>query len=199
MTLLFCPPAYLHNLPHFRRHCQRFSPVAFAHQRTQRTRAICMTTDTMSDRKMLHAVCRVGDLDATRKFLEAIGMKNLRGRDVPSEKYTNEFYGFGPEQHGEYFSLELTYNYGVSSYDLGTGFGYFGVAVTDINATVDRVRKAGFKVTQDPCPVLGKIEKKMSYSANPALHLDQEHMSDQCFRLFYCVGIFMTSPYLCRW
>lgn len=111
---------------------------------------------SMSDRKMLHAVYRVVDLGATRKFLEALGMHVLRERDVPSEKYTNVFYGYGPEQRGEYFSLELTYNYGVSSYDIGSGFGHFGVAVTNVTETVERVREAGFTILREPGPVQGK-------------------------------------------
>lgn len=114
----------------------------------------------MSANKMLHAVYRVGNLDATGKFLEALGMKCLRERDVPSEKYTNAFYGYGPEQKGEYFSLELTYNYGVASYDIGTGFGHFGVAAEDAHATVERVRQAGFKVTREAGPVKGKQSKQ---------------------------------------
>lgn len=109
----------------------------------------------MSDRKMLHAVYRVANLPGTRKFLEALGMHVLRERDVPSEKYTNVFYGFGPEQRGEYFSLELTYNYGVDSYEVGTGFGHIGVAVSDVAAVVERVREAGFKVTREAGPVAG--------------------------------------------
>lgn len=82
-------------------------------------------------------------------------MKVLRERDVPSEKYTNVFFGYGPEQRGEYFSLELTYNYGVDSYDIGSGFGHFGIAVEDASAVVERVRSAGFKVTREVSPVIG--------------------------------------------
>ena len=107
--------------------------------------------------KMLHAVYRVGDLPSTKKFLEALGMKVLRERDVPSEKYTNAFYGYGPEQRGEYFSLELTYNYGVDSYDVGTGFGHFGVGVENASEVVERVRAAGFKVTREVGPVKGEL------------------------------------------
>ncbi|KAI0566788.1 glyoxalase [Gracilaria domingensis] len=118
-------------------------------RRNQRT-VLTMTAD-----KMLHAVYRVGDLDASRRFLEALGMKCLRERDVPSEKYTNVFYGYGSERKGEHFSLELTYNYGVDSYDIGTGFGHFGVAVEDAAATVQRVKAAGFKVTREVGPVKG--------------------------------------------
>ena len=107
------------------------------------TRSKSSRTPTIMADKMLHAVYRVGDLSATRKFLEALGMKNLRERDVPSEKYTNAFYGFGPEQKGEHFSLELTYNYGVDKYNIGTGFGHFTVAVDNVKQVAKRVEEAG--------------------------------------------------------
>lgn len=105
----------------------------------------------MSERKMLHAVYRSGDLESSQRFLKALGMNKLRGRDMPSEKYTNVFFGFGPESCGKHFSLEVTYNYGISSYDIGSGFGHIGVTVSDVKTVVDRVREAGFKVTREPC------------------------------------------------
>uniref|UniRef100_A0A6N2KGW2 VOC domain-containing protein n=1 Tax=Salix viminalis TaxID=40686 RepID=A0A6N2KGW2_SALVM len=74
-------------------------------------------------RRLLHAVYRVGDLERTIKFYtEGFGMKLLRQRDIPEEKYSNAFLGFGPEESN--FVVELTYNYGVTSYDIGTGFGH---------------------------------------------------------------------------
>jgi len=58
-------------------------------------------------KRMLHAVYRVGDLDRTIKYYtECFGMKLLRKRDVPDEKYTNAFLGFGPENTN--FAVELT-------------------------------------------------------------------------------------------
>uniref|UniRef100_A0A453P1E1 VOC domain-containing protein n=2 Tax=Aegilops tauschii subsp. strangulata TaxID=200361 RepID=A0A453P1E1_AEGTS len=82
-------------------------------------------------KRMLHAVYRVGDLDRTIKcYTECFGMKLLRKRDVPEEKYTNAFLGFGPEDSN--FALELTYNYGVDKYDIGAGFGHFAIAHEDV-------------------------------------------------------------------
>lgn len=52
-------------------------------------------------------------------------------------------------------TCRLTYNYGVDKYDIGTGFGHFGVAVNDVYSTVDAVRKVGGKVTREPGPVKG--------------------------------------------
>ena len=121
------------------------------------------TPFTMAD-KMLHAVYRVGDLSATHKFLEALGMQNLRERDVPSEKYTNAFYGFGPEQKGEHFSLELTYNYGVDKYNIGTGFGYFTVAVDDVKQVAKRAEEAGGIVLEQKKDGEGKDDQCITSS-----------------------------------
>lgn len=105
-------------------------------------------------RRFLHAVYRVGDLDRTIKFYtEAFGMKLLRKRDVPEEKYANAFLGFGPETSN--FVVELTYNYGVTSYDIGTGFGHFAIATPDVYKFVEDVRAKGGKVTREPGPVSG--------------------------------------------
>ncbi|KAL4313326.1 hypothetical protein GQ457_01G046530 [Hibiscus cannabinus] len=106
------------------------------------------------ERRMLHAVYRVGDLDRTIKFYtECFGMKLLRQRDIPEEKYSNAFLGFGPEE--SHFVFELTYNYGVSSYDIGTGFGHFAIATPDIYKMVEDIRAKGGNVTREPGPVKG--------------------------------------------
>jgi lactoylglutathione lyase len=105
-------------------------------------------------RRMLHAVYRVGNMDEYIKYMQnCFGMKLLRYRDIPEGKYSNAFLGFGPED--THFALELTYNYGVDAYDIGTGFGHFGVAVNDVYSTVEAVRKVGGKVTREPGPVKG--------------------------------------------
>ncbi|XP_010668262.2 putative lactoylglutathione lyase [Beta vulgaris subsp. vulgaris] len=106
-------------------------------------------------RRLLHVVYRVGDLDKTIKFYtECLGMKILRKRDIPEEKYSNAFLGYGPEE--SHFTVELTYNYGVNKYDIGTGFGHFGVAVADVAKTVDLVKAKGGKVIREPSPVKGE-------------------------------------------
>ncbi|XP_057501300.1 probable lactoylglutathione lyase, chloroplastic isoform X1 [Actinidia eriantha] len=105
-------------------------------------------------RRMLHVVYRVGDLDRTIKFYtECLGMKLLRKRDIPEERYTNAFLGYGPED--SHFVIELTYNYGVDQYDVGAGFGHFGIAVEDVAKTVDLIKAKGGKVTREPGPVKG--------------------------------------------
>ncbi|KAH7569475.1 hypothetical protein JRO89_XS06G0168000 [Xanthoceras sorbifolium] len=105
-------------------------------------------------RRLLHAVYRVGDLDRTIKFYtEGFGMKLLRKRDIPEEKYSNAFLAFGPEESN--FAVELTYNYGVTSYDIGAGFGHFGIATQDVYKMVENIRALGGNVTREPGPVKG--------------------------------------------
>ncbi|CAI9755687.1 unnamed protein product [Fraxinus pennsylvanica] len=106
------------------------------------------------NRRMLHAVYRVGNLDKTIKFYtECLGMKLLRRRDIPEERYSNAFLGYGPEDSN--FTVELTYNYGVDKYDIGTGFGHFGIAVEDVAKRVELIKTKVGKVTREPGPVKG--------------------------------------------
>ncbi|KAK4588367.1 hypothetical protein RGQ29_019374 [Quercus rubra] len=105
-------------------------------------------------RRFLHVVYRVGDLDRTIKFYtECFGMKLLRKRDIPEEKYSNAFLGFGSEETN--FVVELTYNYGVSSYDIGTGFGHFAISTPDVYKLVEDIRAKSGVITREPGPVKG--------------------------------------------
>lgn len=105
-------------------------------------------------RRLLHVVYRVGNIDRTIKFYtECLGMKLLRKRDIPEEKYTNAFLGYGHED--AHFVVELTYNYGVATYNIGSGFGHFGIATDDVTRTVEIIRTKGGKVTMEPGPVKG--------------------------------------------
>lgn len=106
------------------------------------------------NKRLLHVVYRVGDLEKTIKFYtECLGMKLLRKRDIPEERYTNAFLGYGPED--SHFVVELTYNYGVDKYDIGSGFGHFGVAIEDVYKTVELIKAKGGKVSREPGPVKG--------------------------------------------
>jgi len=106
----------------------------------------------MAGPRLLHTMIRVGDLDRSVDFYtRLLGMKELRRRDVPEGKYTLAFVGYGDES--ENAVIELTYNYGVEKYDLGTGFGHLAIGVPDVYATCEALRKAGAKITREPGPV----------------------------------------------
>ena len=111
----------------------------------------------MSDFQYLHTMIRVRNLDESVKFYtELLGMKELRRNDVPDGKYTLAFVGYGDE--ASHTVLELTYNYGVDSYDQGTAFGHLALGVPDIYGAVEKLRAAGVKITREPGPVkFGKM------------------------------------------
>lgn len=100
----------------------------------------------------LHTMLRVGDLERSVSFYTRhLGMKELRRADVPDGKYTLAFLGYGDE--ATHTVLELTYNYGVTSYEIGTAFGHLALGVPDIYATCEGLRAAGVKITREPGPV----------------------------------------------
>lgn len=102
---------------------------------------------------LLHTMIRVGDLDRSLAFYTGLlGMKELRRTDVPAGKYTLVFVGYDTEENGASV-IELTYNYGVEKYEMGTAFGHLAVSVVDIYDTANRLREAGAKITREPGPV----------------------------------------------
>jgi lactoylglutathione lyase len=104
--------------------------------------------------RILHTMLRVGDLDRAVKFYtDVLGMKLLRTTDRPGEKYSLAFVGYADEDKAAV--LELTYNYGVDRYDLGTAYGHVAIAVPDAAQACEAVRKRGGKVTREAGPVKG--------------------------------------------
>lgn len=102
--------------------------------------------------RILHTMLRVGDLERSIAFYtKALGMKLLRQRDYPDGKFTLAFLGYGPEE--SHAAIELTYNYGTTSYELGTGFGHIAVGVSDIRAACDAIRAVGGTITREPGPM----------------------------------------------
>ena len=97
---------------------------------------------------------RVGDLQRSIDFYtNVLGMKLLRTSDNPEYKYKLAFLGYG--SNPDHAELELTYNYGVDSYDMGTAYGHIAISAEDIYATCDTVRAAGGNITREPGPVKG--------------------------------------------
>jgi len=63
------------------------------------------------------------------------------------------FVGYG--KNPEHAELELTYNWGQTSYDMGTAYGHIALAVADAYEACDKIRAAGGQVTRDAGPVKG--------------------------------------------
>jgi lactoylglutathione lyase len=97
---------------------------------------------------------RVGDLQRSVDFYtKVLGMKLLRTTDRPEQKYSLAFVGYG--SNPEHAELELTYNYGVAQYEMGTAFGHIAIGVADAYAACERIRAAGGNVTREAGPVKG--------------------------------------------
>ena len=98
--------------------------------------------------RILHTMLRVGDLERSLKFYsEILGMHVLRRVDFPDGKFTLAFVGYGDER--DHSVLELTYNWGTSSYDLGNAFGHIAIEVDDAYQACAQVKQAGGKVIRE--------------------------------------------------
>jgi lactoylglutathione lyase len=104
--------------------------------------------------RILHTMLRVGDLQRSIDFYTGVmGMQLLRTTDRPEQKYSLAFVGYGDEKNGA--TIELTYNYGVPAYDIGSAFGHIAIAVHDAAATCAAAKHAGATVTREAGPVKG--------------------------------------------
>jgi lactoylglutathione lyase len=108
--------------------------------------------------RILHTMLRVGDLARSIRFYtEVLGMKLLRTTERPEQKYDLAFLGYG--SNPEHAEIELTYNYGVPAYELGTAFGHVAIGVADVAATCaavrDKASTLGGAITREPGPVKG--------------------------------------------
>lgn len=102
--------------------------------------------------RILHTMLRVGDLRRSLDFYTGVlGMQLLRQQDYPDGKFTLAFIGFGPES--EQAAIELTYNYGVERYELGTAFGHIALEVEDAYRACADIRARGGKVVREAGPM----------------------------------------------
>jgi lactoylglutathione lyase len=102
--------------------------------------------------RFLHTMLRVGDLERSIKFYcEVLGMKLLRRKDYPSGEFTLAFVGYGEES--DHTVLELTHNWGTTSYDLGNAYGHIALGVSDIYAACEKIRAQGGTISREPGPM----------------------------------------------
>ncbi len=103
--------------------------------------------------RLLHTMLRVVDLDRSIAFYtEVLGMRLLRRTDFPGGKFTLAFVGYQDESEGAV--LELTHNWGVESYELGTAYGHIALEVPDAYAACDAIKARGGKVVREAGPMM---------------------------------------------
>ena len=108
--------------------------------------------------RILHTMLRVGDLQrAVDFYTQVLGMTLLRTTRRPEQQYDLAFLGYG--SNPEHAEIELTYNYGVARYELGTAYGHIAIGVDDAAATCaavrDKAQALGGAVTREAGPVKG--------------------------------------------
>jgi lactoylglutathione lyase len=99
---------------------------------------------------------RVGNMTRSIDFYtKVLGMNLLRTTERPEQKYSLAFVGFGKGNADGQSEIELTFNYGVDSYDLGNAYGHIAISVSDAYAACEKIKAAGGNVTREAGPVMG--------------------------------------------
>ena len=102
--------------------------------------------------RLLHTMLRTGNLQRSIDFYtQVLGMQLLRQKDYPDGEFTLAFIGYGSEADNTV--IELTYNWGVDSYDIGSGYGHIAIEVDDVYQATDAIRERGGKILRDAGPM----------------------------------------------
>ena len=98
--------------------------------------------------ELIHTCYRIGDIDRSVAFYEALGMEELHRMPIRDEAI-NVFMGFP----GDGARLELTYNHGVDTYELGTGYNHIAITVDSFDDVLPRLAEAGIEPEKPPYQV----------------------------------------------
>lgn len=102
--------------------------------------------------RLLHTMLRTGDLDrAIAFYTDVLGMKLLRRQDYPEGRFTLAFLGYGEE--ATHSVIELTYNWGVGQYELGTAYGHIAIEVDDVHAACAAAKTKGARIVREAGPM----------------------------------------------
>ena len=105
--------------------------------------------------RLLHTMLRVGNLQRSIDFYtKVLGMQLLRQSENTEYQYTLVFLGFDGGNPGQ-AEIELTYNWGVTSYELGNAYGHIALGVPDAYGACDKIKASGGNVTREAGPVKG--------------------------------------------
>ncbi|WP_297723739.1 lactoylglutathione lyase [Limnohabitans sp. Rim8] len=104
--------------------------------------------------RLLHTMLRVGNLQRSIDFYtQVLGMTLQRTSENPEYKYSLAFVGYG--KNPEHAEIELTHNWGVENYDMGSAFGHIALGVPDAYAACEKIKAVGGNVTREAGPVKG--------------------------------------------
>ena len=104
--------------------------------------------------RILHTMLRVGNLERSISFYQdVLGMRLLKRSDNEQFQYTLAFLGYDDIAHSTV--LELTFNWGVESYDHGEAFGHIAIEVDDVYSACEKIKLLGGVISREPGPVKG--------------------------------------------
>ncbi|HIO96928.1 MAG TPA: lactoylglutathione lyase [Leucothrix sp.] len=102
--------------------------------------------------RILHTMLRVADLEKSITFYtDVLGMTELRRKEYPDGKFTLAFLGYGDEANNTV--LELTYNWGVDNYEIGTAFGHLAIGVPDVYEACEKMKVMGGEIIREAGPM----------------------------------------------
>src|SRR3990170_2439782 len=102
--------------------------------------------------RILHTMLRLGNLARALDFYtKVLEMRVLRRKDYPEGRFTNVFVGYGDESAAAV--IELTHNWDIRSYDIGSGYGHIAIEVEDAYKVCEEIKKRGGKVTREAGPM----------------------------------------------
>jgi lactoylglutathione lyase len=97
--------------------------------------------------QLIHTCYRIGDIDRSVTFYEAIGFQEISRMPI-REEAINVFMNLPGD--GDTPKLELTYNFGVDHYDLGTGYNHIALTVEDLDGVLERLAEKGIVPEKPP-------------------------------------------------
>lgn len=103
--------------------------------------------------RYLHTCYRIGEIERSVAFYEKLGFEEWRRMPI-GEEATNVFMGMP----GDEAALELTYNHGVDSYELGSGYGHIAIGVDDLDTTLEQLAAEGIEPEKSPYRPGGRTE-----------------------------------------
>jgi lactoylglutathione lyase len=98
--------------------------------------------------ELIHTCYRIGDIDRSVAFYEKLGFEEKSRKPIRDEAI-NVFMGF-PDDGSR---LELTYNHGVSEYEMGTGYNHIAITVPDMDETLAGLAEHGIEPEKPPYSV----------------------------------------------
>jgi len=95
--------------------------------------------------ELIHTCYRIGDIDRSVAFYEKLGFEELFRKPI-REEAINVFLGLP----GDGARLELTYNHGVDSYELGTGYNHIAITTDDLDGKLAALAEEGIEPEKPP-------------------------------------------------